>query len=115
MVSALHVTSAMGNPISSDPRVWPDGSGSWATRTVIVSGESRHRALHRDGAVVVRTCLDLISQLEDTRQLVATVVLAGAFARDAELASFLVEAYPSVRIVDGTGDPDPDTYLPVYG
>jgi hypothetical protein len=97
------------------PRWWPDSSGGWKPRTVIVSGDPRHRERPRPGAVVVQTNLDLISQLEDPRNFVVAVVLAGQFAKDRELASFLVESYPGLRVIDGTDDPDPDRYLPLYG
>jgi hypothetical protein len=98
-----------------EPHRWPDSSGGWKPKTVVVSGDPRHREQQRPDAVVVQTNLDLISQLEDPRNFVVAVVLAGAFARDRELASFLVESYPGLRIIDGTDDPDPDLYLPLYG
>lgn len=82
---------------------------------MILSGDPRHRAPQRSDAVVVRTNLDLISQLEDPQSFVVTVVLAGKFAADRELASFLTESYPGLRVIDGSGDRDPGTYLPVYG
>ena len=100
---------------TEEPRSWPDSSGRWRPRTVIVSGDPRHRDQHRPDAVVVQTNLDLISQLEDPRSFVVAVVLAGAFAKDRELASFLIESYPGLKVIDGTNDPDPDLYLPLYG
>jgi hypothetical protein len=79
-----------------------------------MSGDPRHRAPRCPDAVVVRTNLDLISQLEDPQSFVVAVVLAGQFAADRELASFLIESYPGLRVIDETGDPDPDVYLPLY-
>ena len=50
-----------------------------------------------DRSFVVTTPLDAIMQLE-TRRRVRTVVLAGSFARDAELAAALGELYPSISV-----------------
>lgn len=61
---------------------------------------------------MVRTNLDLISQLENPANFIVAVVLAGQFAKDRELASFLVESYPGLKVIDGTDDPDPEAYLP---
>ena len=80
-----------------------------------MSGDPRHRMQLRPDAVVVRTNLELISELEDPQSFVVAVVLAGQFAADRELASFLMESYPGLRVIDGTNDPEPDVYLPVYG
>jgi hypothetical protein len=44
----------------------------------------------------VATPLDAITRLEDQR--IRTVVLAGSFAQDRELASFLRDFYPDVRV-----------------
>ena len=57
----------------------------------------------------------LISQLEDPQSFVVAVVLAGKFAGDRELASFLTESYPGLRVIDESGERDPNAYLPVYG
>lgn len=51
---------------------------------------------------MVQTNLDLISQLEDPQNFVVAVILAGAFARDRALASFLTESYPGLMVIDGT-------------
>lgn len=55
-----------------------------------------------NGADVACTMLDMIGWLERMRAALVTVVLDGEFARDAELASFLREAYPSADIVAAT-------------
>jgi hypothetical protein len=47
-------------------------------------------------AIVVWTPLDAIAQLET--QPIAAVVLRGSFAADRELADFLTESYPQLRI-----------------
>ena len=81
---------------------------------MVVSGDPCHRDPPRPDSVVVRTNLDLISQLEDPRNFVVMVVLAGAFAKDRELASFLLESYPGIQVVEGTNDPDAG-YVESYG
>ena len=43
--------------------------------------------------------LDMIGWLERTEAARVTVVLDGDFARDAELASFLRETYPTADVV----------------
>jgi hypothetical protein len=96
-----------------EPFSWPDSSGGWTPRTVVVSGDPRHREQRHPDAVVVQTNLDLISQLENPRNFVVAVVLAGQFAQDRELASFLLESYPGLKVIDGTDDPDPGSYLPI--
>lgn len=77
---------------------------SWAqVRTLVLSDEqswpSSRRAPDRD-RLFVMTPLDLIAHLELWEIPVSTVVLAGSFGGNRELASFLLEAYPAVRIVD---------------
>jgi hypothetical protein len=114
MVSTLQQFCVMGST-TVEPMKWPDSSGRWKPRTVVLSGDPRHRQPPRPDSVVVRTNLDLIAQLEDPRNFVVAVVLAGAFAKDRELASFLVESYPGIQVIDGTNDPDSDPYLPSYG
>jgi hypothetical protein len=69
-----------------------------------VSGDPSHPAPQDPDAVVVQTNLDLISQLEDPRNFVVAVVLAGKFARDRELASFLVESYPGLKVIGGSAE-----------
>ena len=51
----------------------------------------------RDEAIVVSTPLDAIVRLENGPRI-ATVVLAGSFSKNQELASFLGAFYPSVRV-----------------
>ena len=84
--------------------------------TLIVSNDESHRRAVRKGSdrAVVATPLDMIAQLEG-RHGISTVVLAGDLAKNAELATFLLDFYPSVRVIDGRHDVDPDTYLPLYG
>lgn len=105
MVSPLHILGVMG--INDAPRRWPDSSGRWNPRTVIISGDPRHHAQRHADALVVRTNLELISQLEDPQSFVVAVVLAGQFAHDRELAAFLTESYPGLRVIAGTADLDP--------
>jgi len=97
-----------------EPRTWPDSSGRWRPRTVVVSGDPLHHQQPHPDAVVVQTNLDLISQLEDPSNLVVAVVLAGQFARDRELASFLVESYPYLKVIDGTDAPDLSAFPAVF-
>jgi len=51
----------------------------------------------RGEAIVVSTPLDAIVRLENSPRI-ATVVLAGSFGKNHELASFLGAFYPSVRV-----------------
>jgi hypothetical protein len=83
--------------------------------TLVVSNDEQHRRTLRQriDRAVVSTPLDMIAQLEGHREI-DTVVLAGTFATP-ELATFLLDFYPSVRVIDGHTESDPDTYLPVYG
>jgi uncharacterized membrane protein len=80
---------------------WPEGTGEWATSTVIVSRDARQRLAlkqrHDDRTAVVATPLELIDKLEDSRHVVAKVVLVGAAI--GELASFVRETYPDVALV----------------
>jgi hypothetical protein len=62
--------------------------------TLIVAS-SRPYARYQD-AVVVPTPLQAIQRLEMHR--VGTVILSGSFARNRELATFLRDAYPGVRV-----------------
>jgi 4-amino-4-deoxy-L-arabinose transferase-like glycosyltransferase len=59
-----------------EPQRWPDSSGGWKPRTVVLSADPRHREGQSPDSVVVKTNLDLISQLEDPRNFVVAVVLA---------------------------------------
>lgn len=95
-----------------------EGTGQWRRpRTLIVSDEL-HRELASlrpdDDTTIVSTPLDMIMQLEANR-LFTTVVLAGSTTTKRDLAAFLLEFYPSVRVVDGRRDAEPDTYLPAFG
>ena len=62
--------------------------------TLIVS--SVRYAMPHDDAFVVTTPLEAIARLE--RRRVRTVVLAGTFARNRELAAFVRAFYPAVRV-----------------
>jgi hypothetical protein len=62
--------------------------------TLIVSSDRFSRS--HDDAFVVATPLEAIVRLERWR--VRTVVLAGTFASNCELAAFLRAFYPRVRI-----------------
>lgn len=83
--------------------------------TLVVSNDEEHRRTlrKRSDRAVVSTPLDMIAQLEDHHEI-ETVVLAGTFATP-ELATFLLDFYPAVRVIDGHTETDPDTYLPLYG
>jgi len=103
---------------------WPDGSGQFRRiRTLMISADERQRARLkklRAYAVVVATPLDLIVRLEvdlasKENALSTVVVLAGTFAANRELATFLLEFYPSIEIVEGSSDADPETFLPSNG
>jgi hypothetical protein len=47
--------------------------------------------------IVVGTPLDAITRLE-RRSAISTIILAGTFARNDELAAFLAEFYPAVHL-----------------
>lgn len=64
--------------------------------TLILSSEAA-RTVTCGNTTVVATPLDAITRLE-TRPLIARVVLAGAYARNDELAIFLCEQYPAVQL-----------------
>jgi hypothetical protein len=84
--------------------------------TLIVSNDENHRRAvsKRSDRDVVATPLDMIARLEGHREI-STVVLACDLAKSAELAAFLLDFYPEVRVIDGRRETDPDTYLPLYG
>lgn len=69
-------------------------------RTLVLSDEQWPRRAPDRDRVFVMTPLDLIARLELWAIPISTVVLAGSFGGNRELASFLLEAYPAVRIVD---------------
>lgn len=76
---------------------WPKGTGEWSPiKTLVVSPDSERSEEH--GTLVVPTPLDMISYLEDTRVPIATVILAGRYARDREMAASLRELYPNVDV-----------------
>lgn len=81
-------------------------------RTLVVSRGKRKLAPKR--YLVVRTPLEMIAKLEEDRSRIETVVLTGSFASNPEFASFLAEAYPTLRILAGRADEEPDTYLPTF-
>ena len=81
-------------------------------RTLVVSRGRRKLAAQRFH--VVRTPLDMIQTLEQARDKYDSVVLAGRFAQNPELVSFLSSTYPSLRILSGRPDEEPDTYLPTF-
>jgi hypothetical protein len=81
-------------------------------RTLVVSRGKRKPRNKR--CCVVRTPLDVIAKLEQERDQYEAVVLTDEFANDRELTAFLVEAYPALRIVQGRGDDEPDSYLPTF-
>lgn len=96
---------------------WPHGSGAFPVSKVLVM-TSGPDAPTRCGAdtIVVSTPLDLIRILEDQSTCVARVLLAGKFARDYQLRSFLLETYPRVdvvieadRMVDALGEEREDS------
>lgn len=81
-------------------------------RTLVVTRTPPLRA--RPNTSFVATPLDLIAMLEEERDMISTVVLTGNFASMRELTMFLVDAYPSLRILSGHPGEEPDTYLPAY-
>ena len=83
-----------------------------AARTLVVTRNPP--TTKREDTSFVATPLDLIAILEEHRDEIATVVLTGAFASMRELTMFLVDSYPSLRILSGQPGEEPDTYLPAY-
>jgi hypothetical protein len=81
-------------------------------RTLVVTRAKRKTRGKR--YLVVRTPLEMINMLQEDRSKIETVVLTGSFAKNPELASFLSESYPSLRILAGRADEEPDTYLPAF-
>jgi len=67
-------------------------------RSLVVVREVRAQPTW-NGADIACTMLDMIGWLERTEAARVTVVLDGDFARDAELASFLRETYPTADVV----------------
>jgi hypothetical protein len=64
--------------------------------TLILTSNAIRSITHED-TTVVGTPLDAISRLERGRA-VSRVLLAGTFACNAEVTSFLARFYPSVRV-----------------
>lgn len=81
-------------------------------RTLVVSRGRRKLAPKRFH--VVRTPLDMIQTLDKNRSHYDSVVLTGRFAQNPELVTFLSSTYPSLQILSGRPDEEPDTYLPTY-
>jgi hypothetical protein len=82
-------------------------------RTLVVSPRKRNLAPKR--YLVVRSPLEMIAMLQEDRSRIETVILSGSFAENPELASFLTECYPALRILSGADeDEEPDTYLPAF-
>ena len=83
-------------------------------RTLVVSPRKRNLTPKR--YLVVRSPLEMITRLQEDRSRIETVILSGPFAENPELASFLTECYPALRILSGGADEDeePDTYLPAF-
>jgi hypothetical protein len=75
---------------------WPKGTGEWRPIETLVITDSE--GTHEQGTLVVPTPLDMIGCLEDKRIPIATVILAGRYARDREMASSLQELYPDVSV-----------------
>jgi hypothetical protein len=69
-------------------------------QTMIVSSSTNQEtSTAREDAIVVATPLDAIVRLERREhRRIRTVVLAGTYALNGELAAFLGEFYPQVRV-----------------
>jgi hypothetical protein len=94
VVPALHRSSSGNMPT----KTFASGTGNWHTFTsLVITSEPGARCETVDGALVVRTPLDLILLLE-TDQTVSEVVLAGTYADNATLLAFLRDLYPRLPI-----------------
>jgi hypothetical protein len=83
-------------------------------RTLVVSPRKQPQTPPKR-YLVVRSPLEMIARLQEDRSRIETVILSGPFAENPELASFLTECYPALRILSGAdGDEEPDTYLPAF-
>ncbi len=80
----------------------------------MIVADHRVDTKNRDDVFVVTTPLEVIATLEQNRVNVSAVVLTGDLATDRELAAFLVDAYPALRVVSGTPGQVPDPYLPAF-
>lgn len=87
-------------------------SRSNRTRVLVVSPS--RPAKTRPDTIFVDTPLEVISLLEHDRELISTVILAGRFAKNRELAKFLTESYPALSVIAGRAGEEPDSYLPAY-
>lgn len=81
-------------------------------RTLVVSNGQRELAPKRFH--VVSNPLDMIQSLESGRSNYEVLVLTDRFAENPELVKFLSKTYPSLRILAGREDEEPDTYLPTF-
>ena len=84
-----------------------------ARNRILVVSSTRPTQKKQD-TIWVGTPLEVISLLEHDRELISTVILAGRFATNRELANFLSESYPSLSIVSSRHGEEPDAYLPAY-
>ena len=82
-------------------------------QTMIVA-DHRVDLANRDDVFVVTTPLEVIATLEQNRRNVSAVVLTGDLATDRELAAFLIDAYPALRVVSANAGEAPDPYLPAF-
>lgn len=69
-------------------------------RTLIITDDRSQqvRLRERHDTIVVGTPLELIVALEQAHRLVSTVVLAGRFVLDQDLAGFLRDFYPELGV-----------------
>ena len=69
-------------------------------KMIVSSGNQPTIEPYSDAAIRVATPLDAIMMLEraEAGRRIATVILAGTYARDRELAHFLGTFYPAVQI-----------------
>lgn len=77
---------------------WPRGSGQWKwSTTLIVDDRPVDAGVDQ---IVVATPLDMITALESSDLLIASLVLAGKFASNGIFGAFVRECYPAVRVVE---------------
>ena len=80
---------------------WQTGASRWSRiRTVIITDDAgqRGRLAERRDTIVVLTPLELVFALEEGATLVSTVILAGRFVFDHDLAAFLNDHYPQLGL-----------------
>jgi len=96
--------------ITSASRGWPRGTGQWSrTRILVAAADDRRRdsLIDRWGeshdVIGAATPLEVIDFLEAEGTMISTVVLAGiaGSANDRELACFVDQNYPWVRLIVG--------------